>query len=317
MAGTGTATETETATSDVRALFVSAPVIARRSRAALQVRGVDMAAQRGNWHLAVTPTPAEIEAADVLVVVKWTDPETLRIAADLGKPVAWQMTDLYQRIERPPAFADWVAAQDLGRIVRFFVEALPSTVVLATNEVMRADFETRGQRAAVVPSHVRPDMAVKAAVSEGPLAAVYDGEPGYLDDEVVGMLRRVAERIPMTALRTTFNGQIGALGDLALSWRAADPRRWLHLRWKPATKPVNALGAGVPVVSLPEQSALELASETGMLFFWDEASLYNACLTASDPGFRRAVIEAAPSFRARHGVESAARALEAILRDLV
>lgn len=302
----------------LKALFVTAPIITEGVHAAWKVRGLDIAGARAHWSAVPSPTRAEIGAADVVVVVKWAEPETIETARALGKPIVWDITDLYQTVNRPEIFAEWVAAQDLDRIVRFLADSLPATLVLASGEAMRADFEAAGVRAAVVPTHWRPDMGVREGITEtGPLTAIYDGDPAYIDDGFIEMFRRVCRRTGISQMLQTFNAQVGQRADFAISYRVPDPKRWLHLRWKPAIKTVNALASGIPVLVLPEEASLELSGETGVLFFWDEASLLNACLTCRRPGFRRAVLEAAPGFRARHGLDQVCDRYEALFRELV
>lgn len=302
---------------EVRALFAASPRILEGARATWHVRALDYVACRPHWRAVGDPSPGDLAGADVLVVVKYTDPALIRAARADGIPVVWDMTDLYAKIREPAAFPDWVAAQDLDRIVAMLLRAVPSDLVIATNEVMRRDFEAAGQRAATVPIHFWPGMRMKPAVSEGPLAAVYDGDPDYLDAGFHAIFRAAARRAGIAELKTSFNNQVGEIADLALSYRPDDPYRWLHMRWKPPLKTVNALAAGVPAVTLPEVGTLEMGAHPGVFCFWDESSLANALLACRSPALRREVLARAPAFRESHGVEAACRAWERVFAGLL
>ena len=302
-----------------RALFCSRPDVATDQPASWKIRALDLVAVRPEWRAVPVPGRAEIEAADVLVVVKSTPRDVIETARALGKPVLWDFADVHGQVSDPPEFARFVEERRLGTIVALLLRSMPADAVLVGNRTMARDFEAVGGRAFVMHFHFWPGQDMRTEVADRMTEAVYDGDPAYLSEDFLGMFRSAAARVGIKRLNHCYNTPMAERGDVALSDRPASPMRWLHLRWKPPTKPCNALAAGLPIVTAPEAGALELMElgYPGILPFADEDSLFDALVTAGYPSFRREVMEAAPRFRERFSVEAVCRRYDEVFATLI
>jgi len=284
-----------------RALFCSNPDVWSGEPASWRIRGLDLVRLRPEWRAVPLPDRAQIELADVVVVVKYTRDEVVETARALGKPVLWDFTDVYGQVSEPADFARLVDDRRLFRIAALLLDSLPADAVIVGSETMGRDLAAAGARTFVIPHHFWPGQKMRTEVSEKMTDAVYDGEKAFLSHAFIDMLRSTGRKVGLERLNFTYNTPLASRGDVAVSERAPSAMRWLHLRWKPSAKPVNALAAGLPIVIAPEAGALEIlqSGHVGILPFADEDTLFDALVTAAHESFRRDVLAAAPAFRER------------------
>lgn len=256
-----------------------------------QLRGIAMAETRAHWSAIERPTPEDVEAHDVVVVVKWGDPELLAHARKAGKKVVWDACNIYAQITKPPVLVQSIEAGDVVGLTKLLLRAQPADAVLVANDLMRHDFTAAGARAFAVPHALRTDMRRRQGISDGFRTLVYGGPPEGLTEAASAMVAEVGRRVGIEGLTEAGETEIGIVGDAAFMARPDDRYRWLHARWAPATHTVSALAAGIPMITPPEASALEVSRRhPGVLVYWDKGSLLQAIATCRYEAFRQEVL---------------------------
>lgn len=287
---------------DPKVLFVG------KDGPAWAVRAIPLEERRENWTAKLEPSRKDIDAADIVVMVKTTHDNVLQIIRELRKPILWDINDIYDVVFRHEDSRQRVgkimAERDLRRIVSGVLNIYKPDGCIVYNEVMKHDFLQHISNVFNIPPHFRSNLRMKTEEELDFRSALFDGESRYLDDAFFDLIRPAATRVGLESLKVGYQTQIADNADLCFGYRPHNEASWLLTRWKPGIKMINALASGVPFVCQPELSYVEAAPRHGALFYYDAESLLDALLTCRYASYRTDVVRGAPAFRDQFGIDA-------------
>lgn len=276
------------APSPLRVLFTS-----KSSAGAWQIRGEQIAATRSNWVAANRPTAAELEACDLLCVVKKPDGKLIEHAQALGKPIVYDIVDSWAQPEDGIAHTNLAAARELfGRAWR----NLAADGYIFPTRRMQLDLGGLVVNGMTIYHHYWPQLE-RNPMRERVQTVGYQGAD-YLGEWLPAIEQACASR----GLRFIANPQNYTDLDIVVIARGGEHGNFLASNYKSNVKLANAYGSGTPaLVHVDEMSAHDV--DTGdVLFFTGRPGSFERQLDRllADPALRQEIhrnfLAAAPRF---------------------
>lgn len=212
---------------DPRILFIGG------AKASWQIRGKQLASAM-NAVCTVHPTPETWEAADVIVLVKHAAERWWKEAAAFGKPVVWDVLDVWQQPRDNDKPIEW----HIARVQQIAQECKASLLIGATEQMARdigGVYLPHHSRIGLVPTPPRAKAEVVG----------YDGSPRYLGSWKPA-IEKACEQL---GLRFVINPTDLSQVDILVAFRGEEWDGDVCRRWKSGVKLVNAQASGRPIVT--------------------------------------------------------------------
>ncbi|MES2341722.1 MAG: hypothetical protein V4597_08590 [Pseudomonadota bacterium] len=265
------------------------------------MRGIQLGRALGGRSTS-SPTRADWDWAEVVVLVKRSGARHAGEARAAGKPVVWDAVDCWGQPSQNGY--DERAALDM---LRGLTISVAPTVAVAATRAQAAAFAAIGVPSCYLPHHswdgLEPAEA-RAAVS----AVAYQGNPGYLG-RWDGILARLCRD---RGWRFAVNPPDLREADLLVALRDGPWDGWMPRQWKSGVKLVNAVAAGRPVIAQPSAAHAEIGPPGSTVE--TEAQLAAALDAWADPGPREAACEACRRLAPAYTLSAVAEAYAKILR---
>jgi hypothetical protein len=206
------------------------------------MRGVQLGAAL-DARVTMAPSPADFKWASVVVLVKRTNPDHVRMAREQNKPIVWDALDFWRQPTQ-----NGLPMHEAMKLLGQHVKAIDPDLVIGATEEMGKDasgaYLPHHAWSGLVPTPARPDVTVVA----------YEGNPIYL-----GRWERWLE----TACRErgwTLVVNPPSLGDadILVGFRDQQWDGWMCRHWKSGVKVVNAIAAGRPFIGQDSAARAEL-----------------------------------------------------------
>ncbi len=214
-----------------------------------QIRGVQLGAALGA-RVTTTPTTADLDWAEAVVLVKHAGPRLAEAVHAAGKPLIWDAVDCWtqpaQNSLREAEARAWLL--DLVDLVR------PTLTIGATRVMADACggvYLPHHSRPGVVPTSPRPTVQTVA----------YEGNLAYLG-RWRGWLEAACAR---RGWAFVLNPPDLAAADLIVAFRDGPFDGWMCRQWKSGVKIANAIAAGRPILTQPSAAWEDLAPTGGAL----------------------------------------------------
>lgn len=192
--------------------------------------------------LAVTPLPADLAWADVVVLVKRAIVQADTVHA-AGKPLVWDALDFWSQ----PA-QNGLSEVDARALLADWQRRYRPTLTIGATQAM-AD----AAGGAYLPHHGHQALRITDA---RPCAVVgYEGSPAYLD----GWERPLREACAARGWRLVINPPDLSAVDVLVALRGGPWDGWMCRQWKSGVKYVNAVLAGRPVITQATAAFAEMA----------------------------------------------------------
>lgn len=207
-----------------------------------QVRGLQLG-QAIDARTRTSPRDGDLEWADVVVCVKralfqWAD--TIHA---FKKPIVWDALDFWDQPEQ-----NELTEAESRELFREHIDRYQPTLVIGATESMAA-----AARGVCLPHHHWPGL-VPAPVRNQVKTVAYQGVPRYL-----GRWRAVVdEACQKRGWAFVINPKDIRAADLLVALRDGDHDGWMCREWKSGVKLVNAMAAGVPIITQPSAAFKEL-----------------------------------------------------------
>ena len=262
-----------------------------------QIRAVQIGAVL-NAHVCQMATIEEMQAADVVLVVKRVPLQLLTALRKAKRPWVYDILDAFPQ----PECGSWYPEQAKAW-VKEHVERLNPTAVIWPNQRMREDAGGRGK---VVYHHARPFQPINP-IRERILTVGYEGEPNYVQ-EWAPVIATECKRIGAAFM---VNPPRLADVDVVLAVRGKRWDGYAQQNFKSNVKLANAHATGTPFIGMRECGYTETATGAER-FISNRHDLASALDSLADQQVRRDV---ALQFRAaERTIEEAANETLEVLR---
>lgn len=223
------------------------------------MRGVQISQQRDTWQAVNKPTQADINRADVIVVVKRFDPALCNLLRASKKPVVWDALDFWPQPQDYPVILPQNVTAALHMTKPFLRKLKPDHVICANKRMERDLADLINTRC--IYHHARLD----ARHVELGQTFYYDGcEKHAL--RWLDVIRKAAAPHGWEVKCGAPRNGAGAL----LAVRDYNSGQWIAHRWKSNVKASNAIMHGLPLLGQPENGYMEtLPDEWGVYFQTD------------------------------------------------
>jgi hypothetical protein len=211
------------------------------------VRGEQIGAALG---ATVKPnaTLADMQAADVIVVVKRVTPEMLVDLQVSDRPWVYDVVDPYPQ----PACSGWSPFESIAWLRGLIQRLSPNAVVWPTAR-MREDYGSGGK---VIYHHHRPGIA-RNPVRDRIQVVGYEGSARYLDGGLAGAIEEACAK---RGAQFVINPLQLADLDVVIALRSAGWSGYAQRHWKSGVKLANAHASGTPFIGAAEHGYLEIAT---------------------------------------------------------
>jgi hypothetical protein len=189
----------------------------------------------------------DIQAADLVVVVKRVDSKVLRMIREAKKPWVFDAVDFYPQ----PECATWSKEVAIRWVKNRITEYRPNAIVWPNGQMME-DCNT-GLTETVIYHHYRPGIAINPIRLEIKTIA-YEGGEQYLG----GWLQEITRECERRGWAFVVNPRNMADIDVVLAVR--DVRGYAQRSWKSNVKLANAHASGTPFIGSPECGYIETAT---------------------------------------------------------
>jgi hypothetical protein len=260
------------------------------------VRGRQLGGALGA-RVCVAPTPDDFGWADVIVLVKRAMAVFGQQARQSGKPVVWDVLDIWQQ----PA-QNTIAAPEATALVRRSCWA--GLTLLGATKAMA---DAIGGR--YLPHHAWPGLTPAPARPEVRVVA-YQGAPHYLGRWATWVTEACARR----GWQFVVNPRDLREADILLALRDGQWDGWICREWKSGVKVVNAIAAGRPLISQDGAAVREIRPDGSIIHGPD--SLAFALDHWADFHNRSVVAEASLDRWRAHRLESVALYYRTVLEGL-
>lgn len=246
----------------MKALFTS-----KSSAGAWQIRGMQIAQTCDEWIASNSPSEDEIEAADVVCIVKKTDNRTLGLCKQKNKLLVLDVVDFWPQngnMDKP------LNRFESLQLVRKLVKNIEPDALIFPNFAMWAELRSSFP---VTPStfiyhHFRPEFSnIDHQIELRPIKVI-----GYEGADYLGEWLEIAGNI-CGELGIEFVVNPSSLMDVdaVFSARGSIFRTFLNCNFKSNVKASNAIGANKPFLChVDERSAHEV--DPGTFLFFNNAS---------------------------------------------
>lgn len=201
--------------------------------------------------VAPMATDAQINAADLIVVVKRCPSELMERIKRSGKPWVWDVVDFYPQ----PEAASWSRVEAITW-VRQKIRTLQPNAIIWPNARMEQDiqFDLPGL---VLYHHHRPGIQANP-IRERITRIGYEGQPNYLE----GWEHAIHRECKARDWQFVVNPRSLSDVDVVLALRGGRFEGYAPTNWKSNVKLANAHASGTPFVGQPEYGYVE--TKTGM-----------------------------------------------------
>lgn len=228
------------------------------------MRGIQIASTHDDWIAVAEPTVYDIADADIVVVVKRINGDLIKKIKEAGKPLVYDMLDFWVQkhgVKIPDNLPDAIM------LAKNQIAKIQPDAIIAANECMANDLRSCAPTVQHIYHHYRLD----AAPVKGGDVIYYDGSIKHAE----GWLKK---------LQKIAKVKIGVPQDDALAlFSARDGQAWLPNRWKSNVKAANAIGYGLPLITHPDNGAME--TEVEGFFFSNESELHDAVNQTKKVGY--------------------------------
>jgi len=221
-------------------------LIVGAGRGSWQMRGVQLGAALGA-RVTSTPTDADWEWAERVVLVKRAALQWAKRAHVRGVPIVWDALDFWRQ---PPD--NGLSAGAARALLGQMQDRIAPTLTVGATQAMAAA-AANGRRSAYLPHQGHRDL-VPTDAREVCQVVGYDGNPVYLDHWAAPL------RAACRAVGWTFvvNPPTLAAVDILVALRGGIWDGWMCREWKSGVKAVNAILAGRPLITQPSAAVREL-----------------------------------------------------------
>lgn len=246
--------------------------------------------------------PADVDQADIVVVVKRMPPNILTHLIRTGKKWVFDCVDFYPQ----PTVSDWKADKAIEWVKHQLLHLDPTGIVWPTHRM--ADDCDIGKRSIVLPHHFRPGSLTNPIRDEVKLVG-YEGNSLYLGEWRSALEQECEKR----GWRFTINPVHLADLDIVVAFRGGIWSGYAQRHWKSNVKLANAHGSGTPFIGQQEYGYIESACNAE---YWAEnVHELRTCFDwLAHPQTRREVQQR--FLENTYSVEQAARDLKAFLSSL-
>lgn len=201
------------------------------------MRGEQIAAHCG-WVSATVPTDEQLNNANIIVIVK-------RFTSDLikripkKKIIVYDILDFWNQKVAPP--------RDLGEafsLANARIDIIKPRAIIAANKLMANDLRFSAKKVTSIYHHYR----LNARPLNRGNVIYYDGDIKHL-----GQWEENAKKV---FSKHGYEFKVGVPEDGAAAYFSARDS-WLSIRWKSNVKAANAIGFAIPLLTRPEQGAVE------------------------------------------------------------
>lgn len=204
------------------------------------VRGRQLGGALGA-RVSVAPTGADFAWADIIVVVKRAMALFDDLVRQTGKPVVWDVLDVWQQ----PAQNAMSPREATALVKRSCWSGLS---VIGATKAMAAAIGGR-----YLPHHAWPGLTPAPARPEVRIVA-YQGAPHYLGRWATW----VADECAARGWQFVINPKDLREADILVAFRDGQWDGWICREWKSGVKVVNAIAAGRPLVSQDSAAVREI-----------------------------------------------------------
>lgn len=211
-----------------------------------QIRGAQLGAAVG---ATVLPMAVDVDAFDLVVVVKRVPPELLQRLHKAGQKFVWDIVDAWPQ----PVGNAWSREEALAWLRQELARVRPFAVVAATR-AMAEDVRAIAPdvHAFALPHHARPGIALNPLRAD--VATVgYEGGEAY-----ISVWRKDVER-ECAARGWRFVVNPVSLSDLDIVLALRDATGYAPRHWKSNVKLANAQSSGTPFIGVDERGYTETA----------------------------------------------------------
>lgn len=245
---------------------------------------------------------SDVQAADVVVVVKRVDDQLLASLRASGKPWAFDVLDCYPQ----PGCATWGRSEAIAW-VQAKVKTLSPTALIWPNARMLEDCGI-DLPSLVLPHHHRPGIG-KNPIREKVKRVGYEGQPVYLG----GWRTALELECERRGWQFTANPEHLADLDIVVAMRGGEWESYAARHWKSNVKLANAHGSGTPFVGQQECGYME--TSTGCEYWAESAKDLTMCFDWLETQSTREQVSERFLQRA-YSVDQAAAHLQAFLSGL-
>lgn len=264
--------------SPVKVLFTG-----KTQAGAWQIRGLQMAACRTNWHAANKISSANIETFDLICVVKRPVRAVVEQIAASDRPVVYDIVDSWAQPDDNVRYTDPASAK--AHFARKW-EGLPFNSFIFPNHTMQRHLSSLTPHSTFIYHHYRPGILENPIRPEVKIIA-YEGNEAYLG-QWRGYMESYCEKRGMSFV---LNPENWANVDIGFAARGGIHDCFLANQYKSNVKLANFYGSGTPcVVSAREMSCQETDSGA-VLFFETPEQLELQLDKLTDYNFRRKIHE--------------------------
>lgn len=223
-------------------------VTGRGTSGSWEVRGKQLGGAIGA-RVKPTATEADVQWADIVVVVKRPVHNFMPILAESGKPWVWDVVDFYPQ----PQCTKWNRNQAIKWVWKQ-VKAYRPTGVIWPNRQMAEDC-SRNENDIVLYHHHWPGIQINP-IREKVSVVGYEGSIKYLGKWEKELRRQCDVR----GWNLFLNKGNHADWDICVAFRDSEFNGYVQKNWKSNVKLANAQGSGTPFIGAYECGYVETAS---------------------------------------------------------